>query len=303
MLQIPRITSKFISEGFNNTIDQIALFEPDIALNFHYPDCVLFALLIELKNPKHILDLGSYFGMLPLLTEHLHALYGDNKKFNWTLVDNCSYVKELTNFIKGDVKFSGRFLKQFHVDTWNIKNVKPWKQQMFEIHGEYCVPPSTPEEFATFWEKFTSYYKIGNPYKEMYNSLTSIPSQRKFDLVMFDLAAESFEENLEIFQDLLDNYITDDAIIVMDDIYPKHPRGMALFQWIIDNTDFIPLAFSTNKIAIQQKQFKNEFMFTTVMNAGLRANGSFTHAIPQEHFNFFFHKAYKWGDFLNLRAN
>ena len=303
MLQIPRITANYVWQGFNNTIDQTALFKPDIALNFHYPDCAFFALLMELKNPKHILDLGSYFGLLPILTENLHTLYGEDKKFNWTLIDNCSYVKELADFTRGNGALSGKFLKQFHLNSWKLENINPEKQKMFEVHGGYCVPPSTPEEFTTFWEKFTSHYKIKNPYKEMYSGLKSIPDQRKFDLVMFDLASESFEENLEIFQDLVNNYMTDDAIIVMDDIYPKHPRGMALFQWIIDNTDFVPLAFSTNKIAIQQKQFKNEFMFTTVMNADLRANGSFTHDVPQKYFNFFFHNAYKWGDFLNLRAN
>lgn len=302
MLQVPRITSKFITEGFNNTLDQVALFEPDIALNFHYPDCVFFALLLELKNPKHVLDLGSYFGMLPVLTEHLHALYGDNKKFNWTLVDNCTYVKELADFIRGNGTLSGRFLKEFQVNTWKVENIKPDKQQMFEIQGNYCVPPSTPEEFATFWEKFTTYYELGNPYKEMYDSLSSIPDKRKFDLVMFDLAAGS-EQNFEIFQNLINNHINDDAIIVMDDIYPKHPGGMALFQWIIDTTDFIPLAFSTNKIAIQRKQFKDKFMFTTVMDTGHRANGSFRQAITQPYFNFFFQKTYKWGDFLDLRAN
>ena len=304
MLQIPRITSNFISEGFNKTLDHVALFKPDIALNFHYPDCVFFTLLMELKNPKHILDLGSYFGMLPILTEKLHSLYGENKKFNWTLIDNCSYVKELANFTKGTGELSGKFLKQFHLNSWKLANIMPFKQQMFEVHGEYCVPPTTPEEFFIFWEKFTTFYKIDNPpYREMYDSLKSIPDQRKFDLVLFDLAADGFEENQVIFQNLVDNYITDDAIIVMDDIYPKHPRGMALFQWIIDTTGFLPVAFSTNKVALIKKQFKDKFMFTTVMDAGLRANGSFTYAVPQEHFNFFFHTAYKWGDFLDLKAN
>jgi hypothetical protein len=303
MLNIPRITENFIWQGFK-TIDRSSLYEPDIALNFHYPDCVFFALLMEAHNPKHILDLGSYFGMLPILTEQLHTLYGDNKKFNWTLIDNCTYVKELANFIRGHDMFSGKFLKKFHLDTWKLENINPEKQQMFEVHGKYCVPPSTVEEFVIFWQKFTTFYKIDNPpHREMYVSLKSIPGQRKFDLVMFDLAADSFEENQEIFQDLTTNYINDNAIIVMDDIYPKHPRGMALFQWIIDTTNFLPVAFSTNKVALMQKQFKDEFMFTKVMDRGLRGNGSYSHAVPQKYFNFFFHKAYKWDNFLDLKAN
>lgn len=302
MLQIPKITDNFVWKGFK-TLDHGDLFEPDIALNFHYPDCAFFALLMEIKNPKYILDLGSYFGMLPILTEQLHTLYGDNKKFNWTLIDNCLYVKELAEFVKGTGEFSGRFLRQLHLDTWKLENIKPWKQAMFEISGEYCVPPSTPDEFVKFWEKFTEYYKLGNPYKEMYDSLESIPDQRKFDLVMFDLAADGFEENLEIFQNLVANYINEDAIIVMDDILPRHPRGFALFQWIIDNTDFSPVAFSTNKIAIQKKQFKDDFMFNKVVNGGYRADGSLTQALPQKYFNFFIHKAYKWGEYLNLKAN
>lgn len=301
MLQIPKITDNFVWQGFK-TLDHIGLFEPDIALNFHYPDCAFFALLMEIKNPKHILDLGSYFGMLPILSEQLHTLYGDNKKFNWTLIDNCLYVKELADFVRGKGEFSNRWLRNYHLKTWRLENIKPWKQRLFEVHGEYCVPPSTPEEFNVFWEKFTSYYKLGNPAKEMYSSLASIPDQRKFDLVMFDLAADGFEQNQEIFLDLTANYINHDAIIVMDDILPRHPRGFALFQWIIDNTEFKPLAFSTNKIALQRNQYKSDFM-TLTENAGYRANGSFDNANPQQYFNFFFHNAYKWGDYLNLRAN
>lgn len=302
MLQIPKITENHILKGFK-TLDRVALVEPDISLNFHYPDCAFFALLMELKNPKHILDLGSYFGLLPILTEHLHTLYGDNKKFNWTLVDNCLYVKELANFIKETGTLSGKFLGQSHLDTWKLQNIKANKQHLFETYGEYCVPPSSPEEFAVFWEKFSLHYNLNNPYKEMYNGLESIPAQRKFDLVMFDLSADGFEQNLEIFQNLVTNYINNDAIIVMDDVLPRHPRGMALFQWIIDNTDFLPLAFSTNKIALQRVQFKQDFMFTTVTNAGFRADGSLTRAIPQKYFNFFFQHAYKWGEYLNLKAN
>lgn len=302
MLQIPKITDNFLWQGFK-TLDHVALFEPDIALNFHYPDCAFFALLMEIKNPTHILDLGSYFGLLPILTEHLHALYGDNKKFNWTLIDNCTYVKELSNFIRGNEAFSGRYLRQQHLNTWKLENIKHWKQEMFEIQGEYCVPPSTPDEFILFWEKFTSYYELGNPSKDMYDSLSSIPDDRKFDMVMFDLAADGFEQNQEIFINLTDNYINDDAIIVMDDILPRHPRGLALFQWIIDNTEFLPIAFSTNKIALQRNKYRNDFMFNKVEPMGYRANGSFEHATPQKYFNFFFHKAYKWGNYLNLRAN
>lgn len=298
MLQIPRITESYIQLGLKN-LDQVALFKPDIGLNFHYPDCAFFALLMELKNPKHILDLGSYFGLLPILTEHLHSMYGEGKKFDWTLIDNCSYVKELADYIKGNGDFNGRFLNSKHLETWKVSNLTPWKKDMFELHGEYCVPPATPEEFYLFWEKFTSYYKMGNPKKEMYVSLNDIPSKKKFDLVMFDLAAEAYDNNLEMFNTLVNEHINEDAIIVMDDILPRHPRAMSMFYYIIDYTEFVPVAFSTNKIAIQRKQFKEEFIFNTTANSGLRAEGM---AI-QPYFNFYFHKSYKWGDYLNLRAN
>lgn len=302
MLNIPRITSNFVIQGFK-TLDHYALFEPDIGLNFHYPDCAFFALLMEIKNPKQILDLGSYFGLLPILSEQLHKLYGDGKKFNWTLIDNCSYVKELSDYIRGDGAFTGIHLREQHLETWKIKNIKPYKASMFEQQGEYCIPPSTPNEFHVFWEKFTRYFQLDNPTKEMYTGFSSVPFNKKFDLVMFDLAAEAFDTNLEMWNILTEKYIQDDAIIVMDDILPRHPRAMSLFFYILENTDFSPVAFSTNKIAMQRKDFHDKFIFTDTQNAGLRAMGTPTRDIQQPYFNFYFHHSYKWGNYLNLRAN
>lgn len=301
MLQIPRITDNYIIKGFR-TLDYFSLNEPDIGLNFHYPDCAFFTLLMEIKKPKHILDLGSYFGLLPILTEELYKLYGDGKKFHWTLIDNCSYVKELADFIRGDGTFSGIYLRDYHLKTWKIENMKLYKSAMFEKHGEYCVPPSTPAEFYGFWEKFTTYYKLDNPHKEMYTGFSSIPFQRKFDLVMFDLAAENFDENLDMWTILTEKYINDDAIIVMDDIIPRHPRAMSLFLYLMDKTDFSPVAFSTNKIAMMRKDFHDKFIFTDTLEAGLRAEGLPTRDVPQPYFNFYQHHSYKWGNYLNLRA-
>jgi hypothetical protein len=280
----------------------VALFEPDIALNFQFVDCALFALLMEAKNPTHILDVGSYFGMLPILSEQLHWMYGDQKKFNWTLVDDCSYVKEIANYFKGIGEFSGTNLRATHRDTFLVKNTKQWKQVMFEIHGDYCIPPVSPSEFNLFWDKFTNYYKLQRPSIEMHTALDSIPAGRKFDLVMFDLAAESYDTNLLMFQRLLE-IVSDDAIIVMDDLNPAHPKAMALFQYIIDTTDFSPLAFSNNKIAIQRKKYKQDFIFTTIVNAGLYGVGEQMKVTEAPYYMFFRQYGYKWEDYIVVRPN
>jgi hypothetical protein len=300
MLNIPRITNNYFAQGFKGVDYYYALSEPDIGLNFHYPDCAMFALLMEIKNPKYILDLGSYFGMLPLLTEHLHKLYGESKKFDWTLIDNCSYVKELADCIKGYSNLTGTYLLDQHLETWKTKNVKPYKVDMFEQHGEYCMPPTTPDEFYKFWDKFSNHFQLDNPKKEMHTSFNSVPFSRKFDLVMFDLSAENFDENLEMWNTLTGQYVQDDAIIVMDDILPKHPKAMALFLYILDKTDFSPVAFSTNKIAMQRKDFHDKFIFTDTAKAGLVAKGE---SSKETYFNFYVRHSYKWGNYLNLKAN
>ncbi len=301
MLQIPKITENYISQGFK-TIDQTALLEPNMGLNFFYPDCVMFALLLDIQNPTRVLDLGSYFGLLPILTEQLHKLYGTGKKFQWTLIDNCSYVKELSDFIKGQGPFTGAHLKNRHLETWKLENIKKEKQHFFESTDRYCIPPSTPEEFHIFWKKFTDHHKFDNPNKEMFTGFDTMPKDRKFELAMFDLSSENFDVNKRMFELLVNEYGSDDIIVVMDDISPQHPNSMALFNYILDTTDFLPLAFSTNKIAIQRKKFKDNFIFKRTVEAGHHGLGSPTKDIPQTYFNFFFRSAYKWGDYLNLGA-
>lgn len=302
MLKIPRITANYIRRGFNNfdDLDDNPLTVPDISLNFHYPDCVMFALLMEIKKPKNILDFGSYFGLLPILSEHLFKLYGNGQKFNWTLVDDCSYVKELAYFIKRQGNLSNTLLTNQHVETWKISNMPLHKSAMFEQHGEYCVPPTTPEEFYKFWAEFTNYYRLDNPSKSMFTNLELVPSECKFDLVMFDLAAENYDVNLEMWKTLTNNYINDDAIVVMDDVLPRHPKAMSLFLHILDTTEFSPVAFSAGKIAMMKKQHKEEFI-NKVNQAGLIAKSNAVSA--QEYFNFFVNNTYKWGTYLNLKAN
>jgi hypothetical protein len=302
MLRIPRITEAYIKDGLKN-VDYSAIFEPSIGLNFHYPDCAFFALLMEIQDPKHILDLGSYFGLLPIMSEHLHKLYGSGKKFQWTLVDNCSYVKELADYILTNKEMSGKFLTQRHVETWKLSKVDISKQHLFEHHDTFCVPPTTPDEFYTYWDKFTKLYGIDNPSMEMYTNLSEVGTDKKFSLVMFDLASESFKENILIFRDLIKNYTSDNVIVVLDDIDAKHPMGMAMFNFILDTTDFVPVAFSTGKVAIQRADFKKDFIFTKTVDAELRAIGRYGRNVSQSHFNFFFRETYKWGDYLDMCAN
>ena len=69
-LLIPRLTKEYIRDGMK-VLNYYTFYEPEVVLNFNYPDVVLFALLAHVKKPKNILDLGSFFGLLPFAVEEI----------------------------------------------------------------------------------------------------------------------------------------------------------------------------------------------------------------------------------------
>jgi hypothetical protein len=297
-LVIPRLTREYIRDGFK-TLDWHSLYAPDLVLNFHYPDVALFALLAHIKQPKHILDLGSFFGMLPFIVEEIYRSSGSTKQFNWTLVDTCLYTKELAEAIKNRSPISTRYLSQVHFDAWRQENVLPWKERWFQKSGDYFLPPSNPFEFGIFWYKFSSHYNIPNPYIKMFETIEEV-QDRKFDLVHFDLTAGASELNKNMFNYIAEHKLNDDGIIVFDDMRPQHPKMLVFFQYILATSDFRPVAFSTGKIAMMRKQHKPGFIFN-MEQAGLK---QLNHT-RDSYFSFAMAGGEEtdWGDFLDLRAN
>lgn len=298
MLQIKRTSN--LGSGILNWK---SLHEPNMVLNFHYPDSVFFAMLAYIKKPKNILDLGSFGGMLPFITEDIMKVGNCDEKYNWILVDDCRYTKELYNAIKENGTVTGLYLKSKHLESWKKSNLETWKVNVFDEHGNYCLPPTSPDKFRSYWNKFADYYKISVPSMSMFNTLEQIPIDTKFDLVHFDLAAGWYEENLQVLELLLNCYMDESGIIVFDDIMPKHPKMIMLFLNLLENTDYVPVAFSTGKIAVIKKQHKEYFTEVLVHEADLVDAGLPYLETKNEFFKFYKEPSNRWGTYLNIRAN
>ena len=298
-LLIPRLTKEYIRDGLKK-LDYYTFYEPEVVLNFHYPDVVLFALLAHIKKPKNILDFGSFFGLLPFVVEEIFRSSGLNQQFNWTLVDTCLYTKELAEAIKNNTPVTGRYLNINQFNGWHEDNVPPWKEHaFFPKVGKYYLPPSNPTEFNGYWFRLAMHYNIPKPAMTMFEGIEETQG-KKFDLVHFDLTAGAYELNKNMFEYLVKNNLNDDGIIVFDDMRPQHPRMLLFFQYILASTDFRPIAFSTGKIAMMRKKYKEDFI-KRVEAEGL---------IEIEHTRDSYYSFQPsgglesdWGDFLDLRTN
>lgn len=299
-LAIPRLTEEYVRDGYKS-FDWYTFYNPDIVLNFHWPDAVLFTLLAHVKKPKHILDLGSYFGILPFVVEEISRINNCPESFDWTLIDSCLYTKELASVVKGEIALTLRYLNNYHLNTWHVDNVPSWKENtLFKRVGDYYLPPSTPLEFENFWTALSTHYKVSQPSMTMFESIEEV-QDIKFDLVHFDLAAGNYQVNKAMFNLISVHKLNDDGIIVFDDMRPQHPNMLLLFQYILETSDFRPIAFSTGKIAMMRKKYKAEFILN-VENAGLKEidrrkrDNYYSFAVSDG-------EDAKWGDFLDLRAN
>lgn len=298
-LLIPRLTKEYIRDGFK-TLDYYAFFEPEVVLNFHWPDTVLFALLSHVKKPKHILDLGSFFGTLPFIVEEIIRSSGLQEQFNWTLVDTGLYTKELATAIRNNTPVTGRYLNINQFNGWHEDNVPPWKERaLFQKVGKYYLPPSNPSEFDDYWSRLAMHYRIPKPYMTMYESIEEA-QDKKFDLVHFDLTAGAYELNKNMFEYIIKNNLSDDGIIVFDDMRPQHPGMLLFFQYILTSTDFRPIAFSTGKIGMMRKQYKEDFI-NKVADEGL-IEIDYTR---DSYYSFQLCEGLEsdWGNFLDIRAN
>jgi hypothetical protein len=297
-IKIPRITKEFIRDGFKN-FDHFTLYKPEVVLNFHYPDVVLFTLLAHIKKPKHILDLGSYFGMLPFLVEEIARVGDCPERFEWTLVDNCLYTKELADAILTVSKLSNRWLNESHLVQWhNGQTRKMKREKLFNVVGEWSIPPHNTEQFNNYWQNFSELYEVPKPNMVMLESVDNI-GDKKFDLVHFDLTAGSYNLCIEMLHLLLSKHLQKDAIIVFDDLTPRHPMMLLFFQYMLKETCLRPIAFSTGKIAMMDFNYKSTFLQQAYEADLIDPDHSKRHwfsFLPEGVVN-------GWGTHLNLRAN
>jgi hypothetical protein len=299
ILQIPKLKYSFIKNGFDK-LHYNALFEPTRILGTStdqiYLDSVLVTMLTYAKQSKKILDLGSYFGMLPFIVEDLYRKCNVNFKIDWTLVDNCSYVTELYQHITGKAPLSDNFMSLTHSNEWKKNKITPTTQNLFDSYGDSCLPPINAEQFQLYWQKLASdYLDVTCPSMTMYEDLSLLEGQ-KFDFVVFDLSAGRFKNSVDMFG-ILQNHITDDAIIIIDDVTPSHPETMAVFQHVMKTYNYAPVAFSPGKIAVMRPEHKEEFL--------LKAESKI--AINEINFDApSFYCYYKvnevWGPYLQLRT-
>ena len=64
----------------------------------------------------------------------------------------------------------------------------------------------------------------------------------------------------------------------------------------------LPLSIEGIYRPIIKHLFKEKF-FKDTESAGLKLVGRWDRAVPQTHFGLFAEQSYKWGNYLNLRAN
>jgi hypothetical protein len=121
----------------------------------------------------------------------------------------------------------------------------------------------------------------------------------KVDLVHFDLTAGSYELCVSMIHILLERHLTNDAIIVFDDMLPRHPKMLLFFQYLLRETNLKPVAFSTGKIAMMDSAHKDAFI-QKARDAELVDPDN----DKEPYFSFLVENVPNgWGDHLNLRAN
>jgi hypothetical protein len=242
---------------------------------------------------------------MPFTIEEIFRSADCQGNFNWTLVDNCLYTKELAESIRNSTSLSNRWLSQRHLDEWHEDNISPRKKErlFLEKVGQYHLPPSNLTEFEAYWFRLAIFHRIPKPNMVMFESLQEV-KDKKFDLVHFDLAAGAYEVNRDTFEYLINNSLSDDGIVVFDDMTPKHPNMLILLQSILTTTSFRPIAFSTGKIAMMRKQYKNSFI-DAAYKAGLMEDLNKVSTLPDEYYSFqrCGGSESNWGDFLDIRAN
>lgn len=299
MINIPRPIKLLNPFSHDNWIS--ALQTPRLLLNYEFNDIAFFTLLAYIKKPSDILDLGSYTGFLPFLVERLALLSGSPQHYKWSLVDDSRYLSELRSSIINNSSLSGKGLKEIHKASWLKSKVPPIMGAIFSEHNDYYLPPVEPSEFTEFWTKFSSAINIAQPQSTMYKKLEDVPSDLKFDLVHFDLAAGN-PENTEVFNYLYQTHLKEDSIVVFDDVEVAHPKMFLLFLDIVEKTELRPVAVGMQKIAVMNRAYKDAFINITNQLGLIDFSANAFRSKVNEPYRFFPETSERWGPYLNLRA-
>ena len=299
ILKIPKLKTALIKNGLNK-LHYHALFEPTRMLgsnNDHlYLDSVLITMLSHAKQSKKILDLGSYFGMLPFFVEDLYRVSNTPNEIEWTLVDNCLYLIEMHNYLKGEAPLSNNFLSIAHSVEWQKDNIPLRTQALFDSTDTHCLPPINSIQFQQYWEKLaTTYLDVKCPNMKMYEALDQLDGE-KFDFASFDLSAGLYKNSKDMFSKMLP-HVTDDAIIVIDDVAPTHPEAMAFFNHIMKDYNFVPVAFSPGKVAVMQLKYKE--LFLQQVDKQVIINEI---EVDESNYYFSFRENEIWGSYLKLHT-
>ncbi len=295
-----KITKQSYNLGFDKGLSKLnkaAFYTPSRILGPNdsvFDDNVLTALLAYGSDSKQILDLGSYFGMLPFFVEDLVRAGNEQYLPTWTLVDNMLYVNELRASLENSSTLTGRFLPEHFLKEWYDLNERT--VQLFEHTDTKILPPVTVDAFNAYWQKLATYYDVQKPNMSMHTSLYDVP-QITYDLVSYDLSAGRYTENKPLLEHVILNHTHENTIIVLDDVWPKHPMTMALFYHIVSTFDYKPVAFSRHKVAIMKPTAKGAFLEKLSSRVNVHENRP-----NLSYYGFRKSTNEYWGDFLQLEG-
>ncbi len=228
-----------------------------------YLNNVVFAQLTHLFQPNTLLDLGCYYGALPMMVEDLLELVSSDHcgKTQWYLVDDFSFFK---------------LTKQHNL------NYDPNNPHLSDVIRDFCGSVRNPsargvlKEFPipTDPKMLESVIRgVATKFQALYPNIVQITENvadlagTKFDFVSFDLSASNFQNNLAILKLLVKDFLNKNAVIAVDDIAAEHPSQLALFLEAIQdlNLQFIGVAGKTTLLSNVDIKEKHDFI-TSIYN-------------------------------------
>lgn len=250
-INMPRLGSKLGYPSYPES----AIFSPVLQLSENrrqgHHDTVFMAQLIHAWQPRNILDLGCYTGMLGAFVEDLLRDCGSDhaSHSSWTLVDNFDFLRDLRNGLNDPAH------KCFGLNEL----LKPvWQEAMTAKHY-MTLPPETPEQLLEFISAIVKAHAGVMP--EIGSINTGISQVTgKYDFVIYDLYGANY--TFETAKHVVNNLVLDQGLIVFDDMKPRWPQQMAMFVNIVNTLPVIPVAFNSAKVAMIKttREFKEALL-------------------------------------------
>ncbi len=226
-----------------------------------YLNNVAFAELVHLFQPRSFLDFGCYLGGLSLMVEDLlKAVNSDHQmKTHWYLVDDFSFLKIIDQHNK-NFNPADPLLPAWVVDYCQCVR-DPKSNGVVKKH----TLPTTPEMLKDFVNYVCNYF--GAPKPNIVNIGDSLDSVEniKFDMISYDLEAELFDEAL--LERLITAHLTDNGIIILDDVSPEHPAQLLTFLHLVEKFQLSLLAVAGKKVALTKLNNKDKNnLITSIYN-------------------------------------